>query len=65
MRLPKNKEGDPQTVWRQCLECGNRYQASSRNALSNLCSVKCENAALRRQRDQVETTWIRATWFLR
>jgi hypothetical protein len=65
MSLLRKKEEDASLVWRQCAECGNRYPVPETNSGPNWCSTRCENAGLRRQRDQVETTWIRATWFLR
>lgn len=59
------KSAEPEPVWRQCLECGNRYQAAEHGYRVNWCSISCEHQALRRQRDVIENTWIRATWFLR
>ena len=65
MRLLRRDDNETTPAWRQCLECGDRYRTKGASTFSNFCSIKCESAALRRQRDQVETTWIRATWFLR
>ncbi|HEU4320916.1 MAG TPA: hypothetical protein VFS66_12630 [Acidimicrobiia bacterium] len=63
---PLRKTGkDETTVWRVCQECGNRYQAANHGFKVNWCSTKCESTALRRQRDDIESSWIRASWFLR
>jgi hypothetical protein len=63
---PIKARKDPgETVWRQCLQCGNRYQARNHGYRVNWCSTGCETASLRRQRDDIETSWIRARWFLR
>lgn len=51
--------------WRVCLECGNRYQAAKHGYRVNWCSINCEDASIRRQRKQIETSWMRARWFLR
>ncbi|MGH3650047.1 MAG: hypothetical protein ACRDU9_05000 [Acidimicrobiia bacterium] len=63
-RLKRNKK--PEEIgWRVCLQCGNRYQAASHGYKVNWCSTACETATLRRQRDEIETAWMRARWFLR
>ena len=63
-RLRRNR--DPETEeWRVCRECGNRYQAGKHGYRVNWCSMGCEDASFRRQRQQIETTWMRARWFLR
>lgn len=48
-----------------CLNCGNRYQAATHGYKVNWCSPACETATLRRQRDDIENSWMRAIWFLR
>jgi hypothetical protein len=65
MSILKRRRVERDAPWQPCLECGNRYQAASRGYKVNWCSIRCESAALRRQREEIETTWIRATWFLR
>lgn len=65
MSLFKKTSNNEQTVWRVCMECGNRYQSSQHGFKVNWCSVRCESSALRRQRDGIENSWVRATWFLR
>jgi len=61
----RKKPDETRPVWRQCLECGNRYQSASHGYLVNWCSMSCEHAALRRQRDAIQGSWMRATWFVR
>jgi hypothetical protein len=65
MSLHKRSHKAEDVVWRQCLECGNRYQSANHGYKVNWCSTKCETSALRRQRDDIETSWMRASWFLR
>jgi hypothetical protein len=57
---------DPSAApWRVCLECGNRYQSAQHGYKVSWCSLKCERASMKRQRDEVATSWVRARWFLR
>lgn len=65
MSLLKDHEQSTDIVWKPCLECGNRYEAAEHGYRVNWCSPLCEHTALRRQRDEIETSWIRASWFLR
>ena len=65
MSLLHKSQDKPENPWRQCLQCGNRYQAANHGYKVNWCSPQCETTALRRQRDEIATTWVRATWFLR
>lgn len=65
MGIVEKRDDDETVIWQACLECGNRYRADTHGYGVNWCSTRCEHAALRRQRDQIETTWIRAIWFLR
>jgi hypothetical protein len=51
--------------WRVCLQCGDRYEAATHGYQVNWCSRACEDAAIKRQRQEIETTWLRARWFLR
>lgn len=59
---PQRDHGDAE--WRVCLECGNRYQAADHGYLVSWCSTTCEDRSLRRQRDDIEDTWMRARWFM-
>lgn len=63
-RLRRPRETD-EALWRTCLQCGNRYQAANHGYRVNWCSPACEDAAFKRQREEIETTWLRARWFLR
>jgi len=63
-RLRRNRDTG-QEEWRVCLQCGNRYEAASHGYQVNWCSRACEDAAIKRQREEIETTWLRARWFLR
>ena len=65
MSLLKKTTKQESNVWRVCQECGNRYQAADHGFKVNWCSIRCESTALRRQRDGIENSWIRASWFLR
>jgi hypothetical protein len=65
MRLLKSNKPDEGGDWRVCLNCGNRYQASAHGYRVNWCSPACETATLRRQRDNIQHSWMRAIWFLR
>lgn len=65
MRLLKSKKTDEPTVFRVCLNCGNRYRASTHGYRVNWCSPACETATLRSQREDIENSWMRAIWFLR
>lgn len=64
LRRQRDSEHQPER-WRVCIECGNRYQAADHGYRVNWCSMSCENASFRRQRDEIETAWVRARWFLR
>jgi len=63
-RFKRTKEIDL-SPWKVCLECGNRFQSARHGYRVNWCSARCEQASMRRQRDQIETQWVRARWFLR
>lgn len=65
MNRPTNARSDETPEWRVCLECGNRYRAADHGYRVNWCSTACENASWRRQRDEIESSWVRAHWFLR
>jgi predicted nucleic acid-binding Zn-ribbon protein len=63
-RLKRNR--DPrEVVWKVCLQCGNRFEAASHGYRVNWCSPACEDASFKRQREEIESTWLRARWFLR
>jgi tRNA(Ile2) C34 agmatinyltransferase TiaS len=63
-RLKRTAQTEP-APWGVCLECGNRYQSAKHGYRVNWCSTRCEEAAIRRQRNEIETNWVRARWFLR
>jgi hypothetical protein len=63
-RLRRRTNPEP-AEWRACLQCGNRYQAANHGYKVNWCSPACEHASMRSQRDELETSWIRARWMLR
>ncbi|HUG08467.1 MAG TPA: hypothetical protein VMP13_06180 [Acidimicrobiia bacterium] len=63
-RLRRQQRAAP-TIWRVCLQCGNRYEAANHGYKVNWCSSTCEHASLKQQRNEIETSWIRARWFLR
>lgn len=63
-RLRRNRDLETEE-WRVCIECGNRYQARKHGYRVNWCSTACEDASFRRQRKEIETTWLRGRWFLR
>ncbi len=65
MDRPTNAQSETAGLWKVCLECGNRFQRADHGYRVNWCSATCESASLRRQRDQIETSWARARWFLR
>ena len=50
--------------WKVCLECGNRFQSRPHGLRARFCSVRCEEDALRRSRDEVDATWVRARWVI-
>lgn len=65
MSRPGHTEDSDTQVWRACIECGNRYQPADHGYRVNWCSRSCEDASMRRQRHQIESSWLRAGWFLR
>ncbi|HEX6221846.1 MAG TPA: hypothetical protein VF115_12190 [Acidimicrobiia bacterium] len=60
-----NEPEESKPAWRQCLECGNRFMVGDDGTRPSWCSTACEHLSLRRQRDAIENSWLRATWFLR
>jgi hypothetical protein len=64
MRLLSSNTTD-EKGWRVCLNCGNRYRASTHGYRVNWCSPACETATMRSQRDNIQNSWMRALWFLR
>ncbi|MGD2102511.1 MAG: hypothetical protein PVG83_09775 [Acidimicrobiia bacterium] len=65
MRLLKSKWADRELTWKVCLNCGNRYQAGDHGYRVRWCSPSCETATMRSQREEIESSWMRAVWFIR
>lgn len=61
----RRQTGPGKAEWKVCLQCGDRYQAATHGYQVNWCSRACEDAAIKRQREEIESTWLRARWFLR
>jgi hypothetical protein len=61
----RRKRDITEAGWQVCLRCGNRYEAANHGYKVNWCSRACEDADWKRQREEIETTWLRARWFLR
>lgn len=63
---PFKKSKDDTTAWRICVECGNRFETRRTDSVAGWCSMTCQTATYRSERDRIQGSWAqRARWWLR
>jgi hypothetical protein len=66
MGLFRKTRVEADIMWRECLECGNRYRPTRAGYHSNWCSARCQGASIQKQRLDIQTSWhARIRWLPR
>ena len=64
VRIYSRRAADRNAPWRECLECGNRFQV--KRLSQKWYSAACQTASFREHRHDVASSWTaRVRWYIR